>query len=539
MVYQIDEFLGLLMAVAALALLARKITTPYPILLVLGGLALAVLMEFFPRAPKIRLDPEIVFLLFLPPLLFSPALFTSWRDFKANLRPILLLAVGLVLFTTVCVGYYAHYLVPILPLSAAFVLGAIISPPDAVAATAITERLHVHRRLVTIIEGESLVNDAIALVTYEFAVHAMVTGSFSLAQASWKVVVVSLGGILIGLVVGWVASRVQSRLDDPPVQITISLLTPFAAYLPADQLGVSGVLAVVTAGLFLGWRSPEILGSRVRLQSGPVWEMIEFLLNGIVFILIGLELPDIWSTLAAQPVPKMRLIGDALLISAMVIVVRFIWVFLAAYLPRWFSKKLRERDPYPSWQALVLISWTGMRGVISLAAALAVPSMLPADHPSELDVNLALIIFFTYVVILVTLVLQGLTLPLLIRWLKVSDTGETDREERHARLKANLAANARLAEFEEREQFPRELLDRLRAEYDDRIRQLEAGDAGDGAMEHRGLFSSEYEALQQEALNVERSVIIRLRNERVINDIALRRIQHDIDLAEARLRSEG
>jgi len=485
------------------------------------------------------LDPNLIFVLFLPPLLYPAALFTSWRDFHANLRPISLLAVGLVLFTTVSVGYFAHHLVAGLPLAAAFILGAIISPPDAVAATAITERLSVPQRIVTVIEGESLVNDAIALVAYRFGVAALITGSFSLGGATLKFFMVSIGGVLAGLIVGWLASQVQRRLDDPPVQITISILTPFAAYLPAEQLGVSGVLAVVTAGLYLGWRAPEIINSRMRLQAGPVWEMIVFILNGLVFILIGLQLPAVWKGLAGQPIPVTRLCWYAILISLMVIVVRFIWVFAASYLPRYFSANLRARDPYPSWQGVTIVAWTGMRGVVSLAAAMALPSLIPNELPGlGSDEIINLIIFFTYVVILVTLVFQGLTLPLLIRWLKVVDTGETEREEREARLKANQAALARLAELERQQKYPADILQRLRVEYEDRIRQLEACDDSEGS-HGRGLFSADYESLQQEALLVERRTIVQLRNERVINDHALRRIQRDIDLAEARLRDEA
>src|SRR5580704_4268150 len=244
---QLDEILVLLVAVAILALVGGKISLLYPILLVLGGLVLALI----PGLPKMHLEPDLIFVLFLPPLLFPAALFTSWRDFHANLRPIALLAVGLVLFTTVSVGYFAHYLVAGLPLAAAFILGAIISPPDAVAATAITERLRVPQRIVTVIEGESLVNDATALVAFAFAVDALNTGTFSLAQAGIRFVVVSVGGVLIGLAIGWLAAQAQRRLDDPPVQITLSLLTPFAAYMLANRLTVSGVLAVVAAGLFL------------------------------------------------------------------------------------------------------------------------------------------------------------------------------------------------------------------------------------------------------------------------------------------------
>jgi Na+/H+ antiporter len=284
----VEIFVGLLMAVAVLALLARKLHIPYPILFVIGGLFLGLI----PKLPKVGLDPKLVFLFFLPPLLFPAALFTSWRDFRANLRPISLLAIGLVLFTTVAVALLAHYFID-LPLAAGFVLGAIISPPDAIAATAIAQRLRVPRRIVTILEGESLVNDATALVAFSFAVEAVITGSFSIVQASGQFFIVGIGGILLGLAVGWLAEQFHKRVDDAPIEITVSLLTPFVAYLSAERLGVSGVLAVVTAGLYLGWRVPEITSFRTRLQGRPVWDMVQFLLNGFVFILIGLQLPAV------------------------------------------------------------------------------------------------------------------------------------------------------------------------------------------------------------------------------------------------------
>src|SRR5216117_3051472 len=297
-----EIFVGLLLAVAVLALLARQLHIPYPILFVIGGLVLGLI----PKLPKVRLDPELVFLFFLPPLLFPAALFTSWRDFRANLRPISLLAIGLVLFTTTAVAFLAHHFMG-LPLAAGFVLGAIISPPDAIAATAIADRLKVPRRIVTILEGESLVNDATALVAYRFAVVAVVTGSFSLAQASGKFFMVGIGGILIGFAVGWLAEQFHKRVDDAPIEITVSLLTPFVAYLAAERLGVSGVLAVVTAGLHLGWRLPELLTFQTRLRGGPIWEMVEFLLNGFVFILIGLQLPEVLRVLSDNAISIPRL----------------------------------------------------------------------------------------------------------------------------------------------------------------------------------------------------------------------------------------
>src|SRR6202789_3199589 len=306
----VEIFVGLLIAVAVIALLARKLHIPYPILFLIGGL----LIGLVPELPKVRLNPELVFLFFLPPLLFPAALFTSWRDFRANLRPISLLAIGLVLFTTVSVAYLAHYFMH-LPLAAGFVLGAIISPPDAIAATAIAERLKVPRRIVTILEGESLVNDATALVAYRFAVVAVSSGSFSLVSASGQFFIVGIGGIFIGLIVGWLAQQFHKRVDDAPIEITVSLLTPFAAYLLAERLEVSGVLAVVTAGLYLGRRMPELLTFKTRLQGGPVWEMVEFLLNGFVFILIGLQLPEVLRALSGHDILVHQLVWYTLVIS--------------------------------------------------------------------------------------------------------------------------------------------------------------------------------------------------------------------------------
>src|SRR5580765_2424976 len=318
----VEIFVGLLLAVAVLALLARKLTIPYPILFVLGGLLLGLI----PKIPRVRLDPELVFLFFLPPLLFPAALFTSWRDFRANLRPISLLAIGLVLITTTAIALLAHHFMG-LPLAAGFVLGAIISPPDAIAATAIAERLKVPRRIVTILEGESLVNDASALVAYRFAVAAVATGSFSLAQASVKFLIVGIGGVLFGLVVGWLAEQFHRRIVDAPIEITVSLLTPFAAYLPAERLGISGVLSVVTAGLYLGWRLPEITDFQTRLDARPVWDTVEFMLNGLVFILIGLQLPAVLHAASGNMLSKGQLVWDALLVSLAVIFVRILWVF--------------------------------------------------------------------------------------------------------------------------------------------------------------------------------------------------------------------
>ena len=522
-----EIFVGLLLAVAVLALTARRLTIPYPILFVIGGL----LIGLVPKLPQVRLDPDLIFLFVLPPLLFPAALFTSWRDFRMNLRPISLLAIGLVLFTTVAVAWLAHAFMG-LPLAAGFVLGAIISPPDAIAATAIADRLKVPRRIVTILEGESLVNDATALVAYRFAVAAVATGSFSLARAGGQFLLVGMGGILAGLAVGWLAEQFHKRVDDAPIEITVSLLTPFVAYLAAERLGVSGVLAVVTAGLYLGWRLPELLTFKTRLRGGPVWEMVEFLLNGCVFILIGLQLPEVLRALSASAISIPRLVWYALLISLAVILIRILWVYPATYLPRLIFKGLRARDPYPRWQHVMLVAWTGMRGVVSLAAALALPLTTRDGSPFP---GRDLILFLTFIVILATLVVQGLSLPWLIRWLGIKDDGSMEREEREARLEANRAALARLNKLAEREPAKADALQRLRIEYEDHIQQIEGAEPESAGTPLR-LFSSEYERLSQEALQVERRTIIQLRNRDVISDEVLRRIQRDIDLAEARLR---
>src|SRR5918995_7010498 len=390
---QLEIVVGLLVAVAALATLAARIGVPYPILLVLGG----SLLGFVPRLPQVKLDPDLVFLLFLPPLLYVSALFTSWRDFRANVRAISLLAVGLVLMTTFVVAAVVHAVAG-LPWAAAFVLGAIVSPTDAIAATTVAQRLGVPRRIVTILEGESLVNDATGIVAYRVAVAAVITGAFSIWEAGLQFVVGAAGGIAVGFVVGWliVWSR-QHVSEDPSVQNIISLLTPFVAYLAAEELphslwerlhdliGVpadlhfSGVLAVVTTGLYLGRKGPHIISSGTRLQGYATWELITFLLNGLIFILIGLQLRSVVARLDVYSTDE--LIFYAFLVSLTVILVRILWVFPATYVPRWVSRRLRERDPAPPWRSVTIVAWTGMRGVISLAAALSLPFQIASGAP--------------------------------------------------------------------------------------------------------------------------------------------------------------
>jgi CPA1 family monovalent cation:H+ antiporter len=525
--HQAETIVVLFTLVAILVLIARRIAVPYPVFLVLGGLALG----FIPRLPQVQLRPEIVFYFFLPPLIYPAALFTSWRDFRRNLRPILLLAIGLVLFTTVAIAAVAHWLIPSLPWAAAYALGAIVSPPDAVAATSVIRRLAVPHRIQAILEGESLVNDATALVALQFAVAALLTGNFSIGNASLRFVWVVVGGIAFGLLIGVCMRWVQRHLDDPPVQITFSLLTPFLAYLPAEYLRVSGILSTAAAGIYLGWHSPLTISARTRLQVYSFWEIIAFLLNGFVFISIGLQLPGIISGLEGES--RLSLARYALIVSIAVVMVRIIWVFSATYIPRLLSKQLRARDPAPPWQEVTITAWAGMRGVVSLAAAFALPFVLSDGQPFP---GRNYVLFLTFCVILATLVFQGLTLPLIIRKLGIRDDGSTDDEERSARVEANKAALKLLDELATRNEFSIETVQRLRAEYDDRLEQLKlcAENPDDCSGQ---ILTPQYQRLQQETLTAERQTIIQLRNRRVINDESLRRIQRDLDLAEARLTS--
>jgi monovalent cation/hydrogen antiporter len=539
---QLEIILGLLVAVAALATLATRLKIPYPILLVLGGSALG----FVPQLPRVELDPELVFLLFLPPLLYVSALFTSWRDFRANVRPISLLAIGLVLMTTFVVAAVVHAVIG-LPWPAAFVLGAIVSPTDAIAATTVAQRLGVPRRIVTVLEGESLVNDATGIVAYRVAVAAVVTGAFSIWEAGLQFVLGAAGGVAAGFAVGWLVVWARRHLsEDPSVQNIVSLLTPFVAYLAAEELphslwevlrelyGVpgdlhfSGVLAVVTTGLFLGRKGPYITSSGTRLQGYATWELITFLLNGLIFILIGLQLGSVMEGLDEYTTGELA--SYALLTSLTVILVRMIWVFPATYVPRWASRRIRERDPSPPWRNVSVIAWTGMRGVISLAAALALPLQTASEVPFP---NRDLIIFLTFCVILATLVVQGLSLPVLIRTLGLEDDRIGDKEETHGRIKIAEAALERLDELVDEDWVREDTAERIRGLYSyrrDRFASRFDGDP-DGVEER----SAAYQRLMVELLGAQRLRLVTMRDEGSIGDEVMHRIERDLDLEESRL----
>jgi monovalent cation/hydrogen antiporter len=515
----------LMVAVAGLSILARPLGVPYPILLVLGGLVLG----FIPGLPAVELSPELVLVLFLPPLLYVAAFFSSLRDLRADLRAISLSAVGLVLFTMGAVAVTAHALVDGLSWGAAFTLGAIVSPTDALAATAVARRLGVPRRLVTVLEGESLINDATALVAYRIAVATAVGGSFVLWEAGLRFVAGVVGGVAIGLIVGWLVAVIRRRLEDPPAEIVVSVVTGYAAYLPAERLGVSGVLAAVTAGLFIGWRAPELASPTTRLLAFSFWEIVVYLLNAVLFILIGLQLRPILDQVSGRS--AVTLLWLAALVSAVVIAARVAWGFTVPYLVRALDRRPSQVARRVGARQRLVSGWSGMRGAVSLAAALALPLETRTGQPFP---ERNLIIFVTFGVIFTTLVVQGLTLPALIRRLGVHDDGGEEREEVQARLGAADAALARLEELAGEEWTRDDTVERLRGLYQFRRRRLKtrAGILEDDDSQDRSLA---YQRLVRELLEAQRRAIIRLRNQGVISDGVMHRLERELDLEDSRL----
>jgi monovalent cation/hydrogen antiporter len=509
--------LALLIALAALLVLAPVLRTPYPILLVIGGLALG----FVPGIPTLELPPDLVLVAILPPLLYSAAFYTSLRDLRQNIRVISLLAIGLVTATTVAVAVVAHEAISGVGWGPAFVLGAIVSPTDPLAATAIARRLGVPRRVVAIVEGESLVNDGTALVLYRVAVVAVVSGSFSIWAAGLRFIGTAAGGIAVGLVIGFLIAAVRRRLDNPPVEFTIALLSGYFAFLPAAALGVSGVLAVVTTGVYMGWRTPELTSVQTRLDGAAMWQIFTFVVNALLFALVGLQLRPILDSLGGRSTGS--LVGDAVIVIATVIAVRIAWVFLFTY--------LRLRAPRLRWRYSATISWMGMRGAVSLAAALALPLETDAGGPFPAR---ELIIFLAFCVILGTLVVQGLTLPALIRMLRLEDDGLEAKEDAKARIYAADAALARLEELLDEEWVRDDTAERLRGLYNFRRSRFKSrfDAADDGAIEQR---SANYQRLRRELLEAERAAVVALRREGRISDDVMHRIERDLDLEDVRL----
>ncbi len=518
-------FLLLLFFIIGLGLLARKIRTPYPIVMVVGGLILSAI----PAVPNVSLNPELIFLVILPPLLYASAWTTSWRDFRYNLVSILLLAVGLVAFTVLGVAFAAPHVFSNFDWRLGLVLGAVVAPTDAIAATSIARQIGLPGRIVEILEGESLINDATGLLALQFATSIIVyrqlpTISSGLLTFTWLVV----GGVGFGLLVGWLVDHVERYFDDAPIEITLSILVPYAVYLAADAAHASGVLAVVACGLFLSRRSAHLFSSSVRIEIWSFWQSFTFVLNGLVFVLIGLQLSAIWSSIREYS-PTM-LLRDGVLFSVLLIALRLLWIYPSAHLAYLLRKRiLHQKEQRPTGTQIFVIGWTGMRGVVSLAAALALPSVLADGSTFP---HRSVIVFLTFCVILVTLVLQGVTLPPLIRALGLA--GQTGRncEEQDARRIVMEAAVAHLEAAKKKDsEDVGELYDDLVRHYQQRLARLELKIEGN---EQHEADHDHYVRISRSALRVEHDTAVRLRDEGRINDEVLRRIERELDLTESR-----
>lgn len=519
--------LSLLFAVSMLYMLSQKIKISYPILLVLAGLAIG----FIPGMPHVELDPEIVFLIFLPPLLYAAAWNTSWKDFWENRRPISLLSFGLVIFTSVAIAFLSNAIIPDFPLAYGFLLGGIISPPDAVAATSVLQDLRIPKRIVTILEGESLINDASSLIVFRFALAAILTGSFSIGQATGSFFIVAGLGIVVGIVLAMIIYWVHRAFPtDANTDTAITLISPYIMYLVAEQFHLSGVMAVVSGGLFLTFRSHRIFAYNTRMQTYAVWGTLTYLLNGLVFILIGLQLPTIVDGLEAGTMGSAILY--AIIISVVTILIRIIWVYPGAYVPRILFPSIRNKEPRPSGKTVFLVAWSGMRGVVSLASALSVPLTLSNGTAFP---HRSLLLFITFVVILITLVLQGLSLPWLIRTLKIEENTKEAEEE------LDLAIRLQMADA---------VVDYLNLNYAEEIKNIEAyqrvKERYDRMAQHTYKrlvdgdnsgpdFLPAYRKMLLELVHVKRMALQRLNREDLYSMEMIREKEYELDLEEARL----
>ena len=516
---------GLLLAVAGLAVLARAVGVPYPITLVAGG----AVIGFLPGVPTVELDPDVVLLIFLPPLLYGAAFFTSVRELRRDARSIATLAIPLVFATMTAVAIVVHEVVG-LEWSESFVLGAIVSPTDAVAPAEIMRRVGAPRRLLAIIEGESLTNDWTALVLYRVAVAAVVSGSFTLWDAGLEFIASGIGGLAVGLAAGWLIRQVRSRLDDPPIEITISILSGYVGYLPAEELGFSGVVAAVTTGLYMAWYTPQLTTPVLRLQTLAVWEILTFLLNALLFLLVGLQLPSIIDSLQARAAGELAFWGA--LVSAVVIGVRMAWVLMLPLVLRRVDRRESQRARRIPWEDRLVLGWAGIRGSVSLAAALAIPLRTDSGDPfPERD----LIIFLAFMVILVTLIGQGLTLGPVVHALDVEDDGTEGHEDTLARRRVAEAALERLDELGEPEWISAESVGRARQLYDYRERRF--GALEDGADENFEDRADAWRRLMYELFDAQRQALLELRNQGEISDDVRRNVERDIDLEETRIQN--
>jgi Na+/H+ antiporter len=517
-------FLILLAVLAGAALLARRVNVAPAILLLLTGIALA----FVPGMPSLELPPELVLLVVLPPLIYSASVAMSWREFKYNLRPIILLAVGCVIFTACAVAAATHYLIG-LPWGIGFLLGAIVAPPDAVAPLAIVRKLGMPRRILVVLEGEGLANDATALILYRFAVAAISTGMFSLPQATGAFVAIVAGEMLFGAAVGWLSLRARRGARDPQIEITLSLITPYVAFWIPQHFGGSGVIATVACGLYISWNGPLLISSATRLQGIFFWNLVIYLIEGLLFLLMGFQLRSLFEK------SKIFSLEDILfaiaLVAVIVIVARFVWVYPATYLPR-LSRRVRARDPSPPWQRVFAIAFTGVRGAVSLAAALALPLTLPNGEGFPYR---DLILFVSFGVIFITLVGLGLGLPTLIQWLGLAQAGHVEHlaeqeSEITARREALAAALAALEVMADERRLPDEVVKLLRARHATRAGQLpDSLDPGGSDISATGA------ELTRELILAERKLIHALLRDGRITDEVRRRIERDLDLEEASL----
>jgi Na+/H+ antiporter len=521
-----------------LTAIANKRKLPYPILLVAAGL----LIGFVPQLPDLALNPDVVFVIILPPLLYDAASKTSWHEFRTSIRPISALAITLVFFTTVAVAITAHYLIPGFSWPLAFVLGAVVSPPDAVAASGIIKGLGLNKKVITILEGESLVNDASALIAYRYAITAVTTGTFVFWKAGLQFLLVAGIGILIGIVTGYLFVMAHKKIENNPVvETSLTLLTPFVSYLIAEQFHMSGVLAVVSAGLVIAWRSPEVFSYQTRMRTRVVWDTLIFLLHGFVFILIGLQLPSIIRDMGQYPF--MQILGYGVLISLVTIIVRIIWVFAGASWQNVFQKKEISADDISTnnhtddtWKNVLVVAWTGTRGVISLAAALALPLVLEngAAFPKRHS-----IIFLAFVVIFVTLVVQGLSLPLLIRWLRIKPQDNTATEEKELQL---YLATSTLHFIDQDLQVPMDykLQEQLKKKYEALIQHLtkEIRRHKKAKRNDEEIKTPATDALVSAQLEInkfKRELLLKMHKEGEFSDSVIRQVEREMDIDELKL----
>jgi Na+/H+ antiporter len=530
MILTIQILVLLLAVVAAVAVVAARVEIPQAILLVLTGVILALI----PGLPTVELAPELVLLLVLPPVIYSSAVAMSWREFRFNLRPISLLAVGCVVFTTVAVAAATHWVLG-LAWPVGFVLGAIVSPPDAVAPLSIARRMQLPRRILVILEGEGLANDATALILYRFAVAAVSAGVFSFPHAAGMFAAIVAGEILWGIGVGWLMLRLRRWAHDPRIEITLSILTPFLAYWPPEHLGGSGVLATVTAGLYISWNGLRLISAATRLQGIFFWDFLIYLIEGMVFLITGLQARTLIARIGHDSIPELAI--SAAIVSAVVIVARFVWVYPAAYLPRWLFPPIKRRDPSPPWQWPFVLAFTGVRGIVSLAAALAIPFATTNGHVFP---NRDLILFLTFSVMLVTLVGQGLLLPSVIRALGLAHAGRRERrsdraEAYKARRLGIEAALERLDQLAAERDLAENVVQALRAHHRARLKHIEHhGDGDDG---HKKLTEL-HDEIELLLIAAERQQTNDLFHDGKLKDEARRGIERELDLREAHLASQ-